>query len=218
MAKKAKKEEATVSKLTEIASEYDVVREYAAKYEDKEYVFHIKEHIAPIVRSTIVDSADKLYFDEDKYDPNFGDEALRMLIAQQYTGELFENDVDVFEKVNNMFSIWGELPSEAHDLWMRCAEVVDYKLNCKVNATEALQKMYDTFSSVGVSLAEVLDGFSKYLDKAEEEMGGEDVSVKEIVDVLKSISKKDEQKIANAVLDYQAEKAKRKETKKDDAK
>lgn len=211
MAKKAKKEEAIVSKLTEIASEYDVVREYAAKYEDKEYVFHIKEHIAPIVRSTIVDSADKLYFYEDKYDPSFGDEALRMLIAQQYTGELFENDVDVFEKVNQMFSIWGELPSEAHDLWMRCAEVVDYKLNCKVNATEALQKMYDTFSSVGVSLAEVLDGFSKYLDKAQESFDGENIPMSELIDLFKTANKKDEQKIAQAVLDYRAEKAKKKE-------
>lgn len=203
-----------MNQLAELAKEYKEEVEYVAAWGDKEYTFHIKQHISPAIRSAILSNVNQLYFGDDGYDPAFGDLALRMVIAQQYTGETFNDDVEVYEIVHKETAIWNHLPMEAKELYGSAHDKLEYEKKRRAKEVDALKDAYERIADVGASISRVASSFSDFLDAAQKSVGGSDVSMNELVELFKNVNKKDEQKIAQAVLDYRAEKAKKKEAEK----
>lgn len=200
--------------LVELAKEYKEEVEYVAAWGDTEYIFHIKQHISLAIRSAILSNVNQLYFDDDGYDPTFGDLALRMVIAQQYTGETFNDDVEVYEIVHKETAIWNHLPMEAKELYGSAHDKLEYEKKRRAKEADALKDAYDRIAELGESLSGIAKAMTEFLNKAQESFDGENIPMSELIDLFKTVNKKDEQKIAQAVLDYRAEKAKKKEAEK----
>ena len=217
MARKAKAEkQKEVSPFAELAKEYKEDIEYIAQWGDKECVFHIKKHISPAIRSAILSNINRLYFGDDGYDPAFGDLALRMVIAQQYTGETFNDDVEVYELADREMAIWNHLPMEAKEFYGFAYDKIEYEEKRKVREAEALKAVYDRITEVGEAFTSLAGTISSFLDTAQKSIDESDVSMNDLVELFKAANKKDEKKIAQAVLDYRAEKAKREAEKGDE--
>lgn len=176
-----------------------------------------RAHIPAPERTMLLERVEELYFPNGNYDPAYGDLAVSFILACMYTDATFDGDIDVFEQVNNRAHIVAELPKEAHELMGSVHEKVVF-LERKNSAPAEQKKMYVAISELCGKGAAVMSGVLAYLNNAEKALSKEsDVSLSEMLKVMQNLSRQDEKKITAAILDYQAEKAKKRVAVKPDA-
>lgn len=215
MAKKEKtaraqqpKETLDRKKLSELMSE---PKAYEEKYliGEEHYTVTFISHIPAVQRALLLNRVEALYFVDDEYDVAYGDASARFIIARMYTTEDFEDDLDVFERFAGMTSFELDLPDEAMGLLSAVRAKADF-IAKKRAFPDAQQKMYEDMTKLCGSISKVMQTAVAYLDMAEKQMEKDsDVSMNDMVKALQELGKKDERKITAAILDYQAEKAKK---------
>lgn len=187
----------------------DEMREQVFTLGGEEYQVKIRNHLPAIERALLLDRVEDLYFVNGEYDPEYGALSVRYIIARMYTEESFGDDIDVFERFANETKFELYLPEEAVELIASVADKVAYLVE-KHSIPDEQRKMYEAFGLLCTKAEETLSGVMAYLEGAERVLNQDsEVSLGEVVKTLQSLSKQDEKKITAAILDYQAEKAKR---------
>lgn len=195
-------------KLSELMSE---PKTYEEKYliGEEHYTVTFTSHIPAVQRTLLLNRVEALYFVNGEYDIAYGDASARFIIARMYTTEDFEDDLDVFERFAGMTSFELDLPDEAMELLSAVRAKADF-ITKKRAFPDTQQKMYEDMTKLCGSISKVMQTAVAYLDMAEKQMEKDsDVSMNDMVKALQELGKKDERKITAAILDYQAEKAKK---------
>lgn len=187
----------------------DEVYEAVFTLKGEEYQVKIRRHIPALQRTVLLDRVESLYFVNGDYDPAYGDLSVRYIIARMYTDESFDDDIDVYERFANETDFEQHLPEEASELVGSVTDKVAYLVG-KHGVPDEQKKMYEAIGSMCATATEALNSVMAYLDGAEKALSQETgVSLGEVIKTLQNLSKQDEKKITAAILDYQAEKAKK---------
>lgn len=210
---KANKARKKVVKAEEVTQETPVqaekLREVVLYTGESEYKIMVRDHIPALERTLLMGKVESLYFIGDDYDPAYGDLSTLFILARMYTDQTFDDDIDVFEKFATETCLQEHLPSEAIELFGYVQEKVDFLVKKKAIPDEEIE-MYKSITAATRGITAVMTSITEYLNQAEKAFEGEDkASFNEIASLLRTLGKHDEKKIVDAIIDYQAEKAKR---------
>lgn len=210
---KANKARKKVVKAEEVTQETPVqvekLREVILRAGETEYKIMVRDHIPALERTLLMGKVESLYFIGDDYDPAYGDLSTLFILARMYTDQTFDDDIDVFEKFATETCLQEHLPTEAIELFGYVQEKVDFLVKKKAVPDEEIE-MYKSITAATRGITAAMTSITEYLNQAERAFGGEDkASFNEIASLLRTLGKHDEKKIVDAIIDYQAEKAKR---------
>lgn len=210
MAKKVKKAKLTDFEKTMMGIEFEPMMIKVAIGED-EFDVEVKQHVDDATRSALVAQTEAMYFPLGEYDPSHGDAVLSFILFQLYTGMTFDNDMDAFEvfKTTPQYERIYAHFSDEYDTLERNVMHTAKVLCDKYYMPAAEEKFFATCSEFVDNLSETVRSLDLILRATAadiEKSGG--VNIKEMFDALQMMSKKDERKIAKAVLDFQEAKKK----------
>ena len=184
------------------------LREVVLHAGETEYKIMVRDHIPALERTLLMGKVESLYFIGDDY-PAYGDLSTLFILARMYTDQTFDDDIDVFEKFATETCLQEHLPSEAIELFGYVQENVDFLVKKKAVPDEEIE-MYKSITAATRGITAAMTSITEYLNQAERAFEGEDkASFNEIASLLRTLGKHDEKKIVDAIIDYQAEKAKR---------
>ena len=210
---KANKARKKVVKAEEVTQETPVqvekLREVILRAGETEYKIMVRDHIPALERTLLMGKVENLYFIGGDYDPAYGDLSTLFILARMYTDQTFDDDIDVFEKFATETCLQEHLPAEAIELFGYVQEKVDFLVKKKAVPDEEIE-MYKSITAATRGITAAMTSIAEYLNQAERAFEGEDkASFNEIASLLRTLGKHDEKKIVDAIIDYQAEKAKR---------
>lgn len=177
---------------------------------DESQTVFVKQFVDLTTRSAIIEQAETMYFSNGDYDPYYGELLLDFIIFQTYVGLNFDNDVTVFEKfrdTDEFSAIAAAYPNQVAELKKTMVDVALALLD-RHNLHEDQLAFYQGCSALVESLTNAVTTLNDVLTSAEDAMkAAGPFNAQDMMEALRTLGKKDELKIAMAVLDYQEEKA-----------
>ena len=175
---------------------------------DEEIRVMMREHIPAVERTLLMGKIESLYFIGGEYDPAYGDLSVLFILSRMYTDQDFDDDMDRFELFAKETGLQDHLPAEAIELFGYVQEKVDFLVKKRAVSDEAAE-MYRSVGEAARGIATTMNAVTACLDMAAKSFEGENkASFDEIASVLKVLGRQDEKKITEAIIEYQAEKAK----------
>lgn len=210
MAKKAKKDKLTEFEKFMMDIEYEPTMVDIAIGEHK-FSVEVKQHVDRATRSAVIAKTEEMYFPLGEYDPNHGDAVLSFILFQLYTGMTFDNNTDAFETFKSTAAyekIYAHFPGEYDDLERNVMHKA--KILCKKYYMPAVEeKMFTACGDLVFALTEAVGKLDLVLGATAADIGENGaVNIKDMFDALQMMGKKDERKIAKAVLEFQEAKKK----------
>lgn len=198
---------------------------------EKEYLVHcfddtitikIKESIPAQEIQSILDEVETMFYANENYTPFFGQWVLYMLLFNAYSGMPF-TDINTFRWFCNNAYVKDEGTEDdpyvtvlneimPREFWDVVSTAYDIAASCqrKYMIPEEERLLLSSFADLVGGLNTTLANLEVYFNKASEQLQMEgNTQAKDILEAMRMISQKDEKKIAEAVMDFQKEKAKR---------
>lgn len=186
-------EKVSANKIKKITKSFDDEKPIIIEYTigDETISVYIKPHISFKERCALIHDVADFVFDEDgDYIPGFYDFALLFGFVSYYTNIKTDVTVESLYEFGYKTNILDKISSSIKDSFQEIKSAIDSEIEWRKRKQLEQQKMEPV-------IKKIMSVFDSQIEKFK------DVDVSEVIDLARTISKKDEKEFAKVVLDKQ---------------